>query len=164
MAKFYPVFFLFLSMLTACTPAIKKTPVTVIPQCLESQSQCVVETQFGKIEVLFNRNKILTEVPFTIYLKFINEDSAKAYKIAQVKAYMEGKEMFMGKIPVFFSVTEQKNTLMAETLLGSCSEEQMVWRLWLTVSSEEQLNNKEEASDKKSAEETFFIDFNSSRF
>ncbi len=160
MLKIQTVTLLFLLTLLACTP-VKKNKLTVLPpQCLASQSKCSIETQFGHIDVLFNRNKILTEVPFSIYLKLVNDEILNEYKILQVKAYMEGKEMFMGKIPVFFSHVEQKNTLVAETLLGSCSEEQMVWRLWLTVFFEEE-------TDKKSTgnlQETFFIDFTSSRF
>jgi len=164
MVKFHPVFVLFLLTLISCSPATKKEPIAVAPQCLVSQSQCALETQLGNIEVLFNQNKVLTEVPFSIYLKFSNDESVKKYKISQVKSYMEGKEMFMGKIPVFFSVAEKQNTWVAETLLGSCSEEQMIWRLWLEVKLDELVSSKSEIGDKKSVQKTFFIDFTSSRF
>lgn len=45
-------------------------------------------------------------------------------------AWLEGKDMFMGKIPLFFTPNKitQTNTLVsAQTMIGACTEESMVW-------------------------------------
>ena len=76
--------------------------------------------------------------------------------------------MFMGKIPVMFSPSGQDNMMVTEALLGSCSQKQMVWRLWLTVLFE--INNQsttdnavKESYPNDINQETFFIDFTSNR-
>jgi hypothetical protein len=180
MFKIYTLFMVIIVNLAACIPAKNNQTTYTVPQCLKSQSQCVVQTKYGKVEVLFNRDNVLTETPFNIYLKLdkldkleeknvIKAPSNKAtdaklnYKIAQIKSYMEGKEMFMGKIPVFFAPSAQDNILVAQTLLGSCAKEQMVWRLWFTVFFEKINASTAEIQDKKSYQDTFFIDFTSNR-
>jgi hypothetical protein len=70
--------------------------------------------------------------------------------ITKATAYLEGRDMFMGKVPVFFEPTGDGKIYLAESLLANCSEEQMVWRLWITV----------ELIDKN---QTFFVDFTSQR-
>lgn len=185
MLKIHTLFATIIFLLIACTPVTKKKPLVVPPQCLKSQSKCFIETEFGLIEILFNQEKILTEVPFKIYLNLVKGDLDKdhlfqddltenelvkkiptvpRFQISKIKSYMEGKEMFMGKIPVMFQLTTQENALVAETLLGSCSEEQMVWRLWLTVFFEKLDGSISDISNKERHQKTFFIDFTSSRF
>jgi hypothetical protein len=175
MLKIYTLLTVIILILIACTPTKKSTSLSVDPQCLKSQSKCAVETKFGKVNVLFNKDEILTEDPFTIYLilenkNLIKEDLVKSkepnvkYKISKIESYMEGNEMFMGKIPVIFSSAREDNVMIAESLLGSCSEKQMVWRLWLTVFFE--INNESATNNKykEAYQETFFINFTSRRF
>ena len=180
MLKIYTLFTITLFICMACMPAKKNKLVSVEPQCLKSQSQCIVETKFGKVSVLFNKGKVFTEEPFNIYLmledinvreqSLVQNKKAKlTYKISKINSYMEGKEMFMGKIPVMFSPSGQDNMLATEALLGSCSQKQMVWRLWLTVLFE--INNQsttdnavKESYPNDINQETFFIDFTSNRF
>jgi hypothetical protein len=174
MLKIYTLLTIIIVTLIACTPSKKSPSLPVEPQCLKNQSKCAVETQFGKVNILFDKDKVLTEDPFNIYLMLEETNSVKErvvknkkpkvkYKIFKINSYMEGKEMFMGKIPIVFSPSRQKNVMVAKTLLGSCSEEKMVWRLWLTVffdiDNENITNNKQ----KDVYQETFFIDFISSR-
>lgn len=177
MLKIQPLFLMTIFLLVACSPASKDKVESTAPQCLKSQSKCFVETKFGRVEILFNQEKVLTEIPFKIYLKVAQINKAKehvvkaehevnklSYKISQVKSYMEGREMFMGKIPVFFSSSKQGKVMIAETLLGSCSAEKMVWRLWFTLFFENNNASISNIEDKESLQETFFIDFTSSRF
>lgn len=174
MFKIQPLLLMLFFGLIACSPEKTDKISAIVPHCLKSQSKCFIETKFGRIEVLFNQEKVLTERPFKIYLnvteisdtkgnKDITETEEKEprYKISKVKSYMEGKEMFMGKIPVFFSSSKQEEVMIAETLLGSCSEDKMVWRLWLTVFFENKRANNKEI---KNLQETLFIDFTSNRF
>lgn len=125
--------------------------------CLASQSQCEISTEFGRFNIQFSgqvaQDRIKTELPFEIQLKF--NATKQAYRLKSVISYLEGKDMFMGKIPVFFEPDEkQVNIMVAETLLASCSKEMMTWRLWLKVDI---------AIEGEVQQENFFIDFDSQR-
>ncbi len=144
------------------------TPTTDVNAiCLQSQSRCQVDTDIGQFQVRFsqqssdkNSNKeteqhVITELPFIIEVSFspIGERT-----LGQVNAHLEGKDMFMGKIPVFFKpatstsdpTLNNKRVFIGESLLASCSAEIMTWRLWLNV----------QAGEHK---QDFFIDFDSVR-
>ncbi len=135
----------------------------IMPQCLISQSQCLVETSIGTFNVTFsvnsNHKKVITEVPFHIIVDLVPSEGVTNH-LSNVKGYLEGRDMFMGKVPAFFfqSIVEEKQVYMAEILLGSCSEDIMTWRLWLTVELDENnnFNNKQE--------KIFFIDFDSHKY
>jgi hypothetical protein len=154
--------FFILSILWGCNKE-KNQPRAVIPfKCINSQTTCEIMTKFGTVLVTFNVEKVLTELPFNLQVKFKNDPSLNAKSSLKhsfnVVGYMEGKTMFMGKIPLLFTekVNNNDNHFIAETMLGSCSEDMMIWRLWLTIEKQEGSDNKEQT--------TFFIDFESSRF
>jgi len=150
----------------------KNEPEAIIPfQCISDQSRCEVITEFGTVLVKFNVEKVLTELPFSILVEFkessllaneINQkdkQKKKHYENLKVLGYMEGKTMFMGKIPLFFDnqlEDKKHNQFIAETMLGSCSEDRMTWRIWITLEMNDVNNEKEHT--------TFFIDFPSTRF
>ncbi len=148
--------------LLACEPvqlASKKTAEEQekIFTCLPSQSQCEINSEFGRFNIQFSgqvsQGKIKTELPFQIQIQFDAID--ESYKLKTVMSYLEGKDMFMGKIPVFFESDQQKaNIMVAESLLASCSEEQMTWRLWVEV---------EVFKGNKASQQRFFIEFDSQR-
>jgi hypothetical protein len=105
---------------------------------------------------------VLTELPFNIRVEFKKDqllnDKIRSENSYTIVGYMEGKTMFMGKIPLLFT-DKAKNTppyFIAQTMLGSCSEDNMTWRLWLTI------ENK--VASKSNGSTTFFIDFDSTRF
>lgn len=77
-------------------------------------------------------------------------NKAKIANISKVSAYLEGRDMFMGKVPVFFDKKDDSTIYLAEGLLASCTEDQMVWRLWITA-------------ETAGEEQTFFVDFMSQR-
>ena len=68
MPKFYTTLFFTFFFLIACKPVTNNVPSLKTAQCLESQSDCFIDTQFGRVAVAFDQGKILTEVPFSIFL------------------------------------------------------------------------------------------------
>jgi len=146
-----------LLVISACKPVSEQGSVTVqqMPsaQCIESQSQCEIDTELADFSIKFSQAKLAanvkTELPFFIELSQQVSKVTKP-KITQVSAYLEGRDMFMGKVPVFFEKAEGSHKFLAQSLLANCTEEQMVWRLWLTVKVGEQ-------------EQTAFVDFTSER-
>jgi len=145
----------------ACNPIQQASQKKNMPQipfsCLASQSNCEVITDLGVFSVQFSgqadMGKIKTELPFQIQLTFDGE--AENFQLKNVSSYLEGKSMFMGKIPVFFEIAEKShNTTIAQTLLASCSDEVMTWRIWFTAEIEQADNI---------IKQDFFIDFDSKR-
>jgi hypothetical protein len=156
------VVIVFIFNLLACNPIQqasqnKSTPPQVPFTCLASQSRCEVSTDLGTFTIEFSAQvdmgKVKTELPFQIKLTF--DGVAENFQLKNVSSYLEGKSMFMGKIPVFFQMTEKTpDTTIAQTLLASCSDEVMTWRLWFTLEVEQ---------PDKIFKQDFFIDFDSKR-
>lgn len=137
--------------ISACTNDEIVEQNYIEPICINSQSSCVKNTVFGSINIRYNLQDIITETPFKVYIS--GEQLKKGVK---VKGYLEGKEMYMGKIPLLFSLHEN-NQFIADGLLGSCADEKMKWRMWITIEESENL----EIDNKRKA--IFFIDFDSKR-
>lgn len=155
----------------------KEESSTIEPKCISSQSACVIKSVSGDFSILFNRESIITENPFEITLI-----SDSKYIIKNISAHIEGKNMFMGKIPLFFEYLPNENKkqesnisrvnveqseliesndinqnkmYVANTMLGSCSEEHMRWIIYFTVSLT--------TTQGKIKTENFNIEFNSFR-
>lgn len=163
MIKKTTVVFLLWSSLYGCSPKKSEQSPAIPFQCINTQTRCEVMTEFGTVLIKFNVEKVLTELPFTIQVTLTKDavatESYYSENTLKVLGYMEGKNMFMGKIPLFFNrVTEDKSSkpFVAETMLGSCSEDIMTWRLWLTL--------EKPGKAKENQQTTFFIDFDSTRF
>lgn len=125
--------------------------------CLTSQSQCEINSILGRFTVqlsgALSQGKIKTDQPFHIQLQF--NAANDAYHLKNISSYLEGKTMFMGKIPVFFERDKSSdNSRIAESLLVSCSEEIMTWRLWFHL---------EITGNEGIEQQDFFIDFDSQR-
>ena len=125
--------------------------------CLSSQSQCEINSKFGRFTVQFSeedpQDKVKTELPFQIQLTLNSADNT--YQLKSISSYLEGKTMFMGKIPIFFEMDNGlTNVMVAESLLANCSEEVMIWRLWFKI---------ELFSHGEVHQQDFFIDFDSQR-
>ncbi len=105
----------------------------------------------GELSILFNVERVLTEQMFNVVIRKELDDVE-----ISVKAHLEGKDMFMGKIPLFFKELDNGD-IASEILLGSCSDELMVWRMFLTITSSTNKDN-----DSVSTEH-FIVDFESSR-
>jgi len=154
-----------LILLAACDPhqqnkTISDSSKIGTLQCLAQQSQCQFEVANGQVQVLFDVDKIVAEQSFNLVVIYHGSE-----KIANISGYLEGVDMFMGKIPLFIEPYISERTInnreltdsvlpvaenaqqplkkqqvfQAEVLVGSCSAEQMTWRLWLsfTISEEE---------------------------
>ena len=82
-------------------------------QCIPSQSTCEVDTTFGTLLVKFNVDKVLTERPFNIRVEFKKDhllnDNIRPENSYTIVGYMEGKTMFMGKIPLLFTEEAKNN-------------------------------------------------------
>jgi hypothetical protein len=159
---------IFLSLvLIACSPENKSNLVAdnaspKIAQCIVDQSQCEFQLIDAQAQVLFDVDKIVAEQPFNMVIKYQGKDSLKS-----INGYLEGVDMYMGKIPLFFEpqlsindiadkATENSNSAIiksaqlpkkikqnskqafqTEVLVGSCSAAQMKWRIWLMFITEE---------------------------
>jgi hypothetical protein len=132
----------------------EQTPI-IEPKCISNQSACVIKLVSGEFSILFNRDPIITETGFDIFLI-----SKSKHVIKNISAHMEGKNMYMGKIPLFFEPSSnhknqefngfkvndeeveltdphlilRNKSYIANTMLGSCSEENMRWVIYLTLS------------------------------
>ncbi len=114
-------------------------------KCLANQSPCFVDDELGKFAITFNVEEVRAEVPFTI---FVNYQANSDYTLKNVVGFLEGKTMFMGKIPLFFHeiTTELTSQVFnAETMVVACSEPNMVWNLWITAT----LTNRNNSSVEK---------------
>jgi len=156
------IILLFTFNILACNPiqqvSQQKSTTPQVPfTCLASQSRCEVSTELGTFTIEFSgqidAGKVKTELPFEIQLSFdaMNQNA----QLKSVSSYLEGKTMFMGKIPVFFQRAERSSeSQIAQTLLANCSEDIMTWRLWFTVDIEQV---------EETTKQDFFIDFDSQR-
>ena len=158
----------FILFVSGCKPVAENSAVQInnpsALQCIKSQSQCEVTTKLANFSIKFSQQQlsdnVKTELPFFIELSLPQESSPKSNEqrtqqsnqksITKVSAYLEGRDMFMGKVPVFFEQTATDNIYRAQSLLANCSEKQMVWRLWVTVIIKDQ-------------SQSFFVDFASQR-
>lgn len=137
-------------LIVGCGPKINIDNY-VEDHCLATQSQCVVINEIGHFSILFNVDKVRTDIPFKLIIRYDTPNEN-----IKLSGYLEGKDMFMGKIPMMFSELPQKNKFVVETMLAACSEERMTWRLWLTVNAINAIDNSKQNT-------TFFIDFDSIR-
>ncbi len=127
-----------LTFLMACDPKADSNLNTAelrlhTAKCIDQQSTCQLNLAEGNVEILFDVEKIIAEQAFNMVLNYQGANT-----ISSITGYLEGVDMFMGKIPLFIEpklatkTKKDKQTFQAELLVGSCSAEQMTWRVWLT--------------------------------
>lgn len=155
------------SLLVACQPIESKPEQNKLALeyvCLKSQSQCEFKTEMGHFAITFAqalpaslqgnaKQGIYGELPFSVQLNVKQVD--ELIQVEQISAYMEGVDMFMGKVPLFFSESSARQ-YSADGLLANCSEETMVWRLWLTL-------KVKKTGGADLSEQTLFVDFTGQR-
>jgi hypothetical protein len=159
-------------LLTACSPQDKVNLAAGVKsvrtaQCIAQQSQCQFDLAGGQVQVLFNVDRIVAEQAFNMVLNYQGTQA-----LTSVSGYLEGVNMYMGKIPLFIeegfpnnrmnkkkldnlkseqiditqlkieskfeSETASKQVFKSDVLVGSCSAEEMTWRIWLTFTTVEQ--------------------------
>ena len=164
---------IFTLLLTACSPQYENNTLVNAEtartaQCLALQSQCQFDLMSGQVEVLFDVEKIIAEQSFNMVVNYHGTET-----LTDISGYLEGVDMFMGKIPLFIEehvsgslkdhsknssaantlladvdaklqskenalvIDEIRQTFQGEVLVGSCSAEQMTWRIWLTFTTNE---------------------------
>jgi hypothetical protein len=93
--------------------------------CQFTQGQCQLDLAGLKLAVELTPSHAPSETPLSV--KLTSSDA-----ISEVKLRLEGRDMFMGMIPVKVqgvSSTEYQG----DFIYGSCSSHYMVWRLFISV-------------------------------
>jgi len=173
--SFVPFFFSLLT-LVSCDSSINKSPKLLSSNhypdeklsCTAFQSPCYIENVVGRFDIYFLSDKLKAEEPFKVAVKYSpHKELIDTYKIGKqidtslenlqlikLTGYMEGKDMFMGKIPVLFE--KNKNLFVANTVVSACHTNKMVWKLILTAELEDSAN-------KRVSSLPFVIEFEASR-
>lgn len=113
---------------TACEKPIPNGVNYISPKCISAQSTCVIEQNLGSFTFLFNVDEIVSETPFNIHIQYEGQ-----YELVSAQGYIVGENMYMGKIPVLYTLDSNTNELVAQGLLGSCSEDVMSWKLHVNI-------------------------------
>ena len=102
--------------------------------CQDFQSSCDVMIGEQAYTISFDRKTLIPEEPFSIVIEPSNVSSIP---LPQLSGFMEGVTMYMGKVPLVFEQAldinseHTKHIFKATTVLGSCNENKMTWRIWL---------------------------------
>ncbi|MEM5554206.1 hypothetical protein WNY51_04830 [Pseudocolwellia sp. AS88] len=152
----YSTLVFILCLCLGCEKSKEIKEKVIEPKCISSQSNCFIKSASGDFSLLFNQEPVITETPFNISLISQTKNTIK-----NISAHMEGKNMFMGKVPLFFqqalvNTKEQKQHYIADTMLGSCSEEKMRWVIYFKITLED--------PNGESLIEHFTVEFDSLRF
>ncbi len=155
MSKVYYIIIFLLGTLFGCQPVTNDVSEVDTFRCVNA-NPCRINTDVGTFIITFDTPMVITEESFSIKLSYQASPIIleKELKISAIDAFLEGKHMYMGKIPAFFHLTEQDQSFIAALLLGRCSASSMVWRLWISVSLMNKITNKPLV-------ESFHIDFTS---
>ena len=104
------------------------------PSCISGQSSCALNTPFGTVDIAFNVRALIAEEAFTLFVLPEN------HHITSVTGYIEGDDMYMGKIPLFFAALTDSGD-QANSLFGSCAQDKMRWKVWLTFDGIDESGN-----------------------
>ena len=115
---------------TACENKSSTDTHLTHPQCIDSQSSCNMTLENYSVDLAFDQLKLKAENPFTLHL--LTKGSLP--KNLTLSGHIEGENMYMGKIPLFFEPTSQG--FSAKSMLGSCSEKKMRWRFYIHATFE----------------------------
>lgn len=99
---------------------------TGVPLCNFQVEPCSYDMGTTKAVLTSSIEKIKPEELFEFSLQIPDAENAEIKS-----AFIEGRDMYMGKIPVFF--TSDGDKYRSEVLLGACTEAQMVWRMTVNV-------------------------------
>ena len=105
-------------------------PVKVSNICHFNKNKCVQKTQFGSFTLQAEPKIIKSESNIDFVLTLPTDSKLKISK-----AWLEGKDMYMGRIPLFFQ--KGKKNYLANTLIGACTENSMVWQMHIELVDEQ---------------------------
>ncbi|MCE2570408.1 hypothetical protein [Motilimonas eburnea] len=126
-----------LSVLTAAfvyrtlepTHAVSEEPATELTNIAlcEFNQGCEYDVFGQQINISSEANTpVLAETPLPLRLTL-------GQGMTITKAYLKGKDMFMGTIPVIFNASDIADQYQGELLLGACITESMVWQLTIEL-------------------------------
>lgn len=102
----------------------QNSDVDTLDLCEFTEQDCFKVVSNKKLILTASPTFIKSENEITFQLSANNNPSIKI-----TSAWIEGKEMYMGKIPLFF--TKDKAKYEAKTLIGACTEDSMIWTMVL---------------------------------
>lgn len=117
----------FLLFLLGCDFSGPTSTSTSTPKVNQSQTECKNNNPCifpNQVKVWLSEETLSPETPFSIYTQLPTGVTITAAKL-------EGVTMYMGYIPVQFK--NQGSVWVANTMVGICSEKNMVWKLILTT-------------------------------
>tara|TARA_Y100000766_G_scaffold240261_1_gene217612 strand:- start:10899 stop:11294 length:396 start_codon:yes stop_codon:yes gene_type:complete len=110
-------------VLTGCDNANQKDQKALLKTNCDTNQRCIYNTG---VKVWLSDKIISPETPFSIYL-----DLPAHLKIDNAK--LESITMYMGFIPQKF--TKEATIYKSDTMVGICSEKNMLWQLVLNLSN-----------------------------
>jgi len=117
------LFLMLFFVLTGCDNANLKDQKALLKTNCDTNQRCIYNTG---VKVWLSDKNITPETPFSIYL-----DLPDHLKIDNAK--LESITMYMGFIPQKF--TKEATIYKSDTMVGICSEKNMLWQLVLNLSN-----------------------------
>lgn len=117
------LFLMLFFVLTGCDNANQKDQKALLKTNCDTNQRCIYNTG---VKVWLSDKNIPPETPFSIYL-----DLPAHLKIDNAK--LESITMYMGFIPQKF--TKEATIYKSDTMVGICSEKNMLWQLVLNLSN-----------------------------
>ena len=117
------LFLMLFFVLTGCDNANQKDQKALLKTNCDTNQSCIYNTG---VKVWLSDKNITPETPFSIYL-----DLPDHLKIDNAK--LESITMYMGFIPQKF--TKEATIYKSDTMVGICSEKNMLWQLVLNLSN-----------------------------
>ena len=117
------LFLMLFFVLTGCDNANQKDQKALLKTNCDTNQSCIYNTG---VKVWLSDKIITPETPFSIYL-----DLPAHLKIDNAK--LESITMYMGFIPQKF--TKEATIYKSDTMVGICSEKNMLWQLVLNLSN-----------------------------
>lgn len=96
--------------------------------CEFSKAWCEKEVNGIKLSILIDPNSVPSE-------KQLNLNLMSNAPLSDLEARIEGRDMFMGMIPLHFE-SKDKKSFESKFMLGSCASGYMVWRLFVSGKSD----------------------------
>ncbi|MEW7865328.1 hypothetical protein [Aeromonas diversa] len=103
-----------------------KQQVTDIQNCDLSHSGCRLNRDGYSLVVTVEPPPIRAELPFVIKIEGLPRRPGKAW--------IEGRDMFMGRIPL--TLRQEQGIWLTDAMVGACTEHRMVWQLVVEIEGE----------------------------
>ncbi|TEW53689.1 hypothetical protein E2R68_11060 [Psychromonas sp. RZ22] len=114
-----------------------KLALNIVDNVCDFTKPCAFKSVLGTFYLSVDEGEIIPEEWFHLTLK------SELNNWQVISAKIIGKSMFMGHIPVIFSPVNEKGIQQshAKTMVGSCTEDKMLWQLEVVVDLDGQTVN-----------------------